>query len=75
LRLTFTDGTGIGTLRLIGADPKRKKAHSIVTFPLAQIKRVRLLKRADGYDVQFAVQAERKIAHEPTGKQVGIDWG
>ncbi|HEX6776616.1 MAG TPA: transposase, partial [Ktedonobacterales bacterium] len=67
-RLTFTDGMSIGTLRLIGT-------RSIETFPISQIKRVRLLKRADGYYVQFAVQAERKIAHQPTGKQVGIDVG
>ena len=48
---------------------------SIETFPIGQIKRVRLLKRADGYYVQFAVQAERTIDHQPTGKQVGIDVG
>ena len=36
---------------------------------------MRLVRRADGYYVQFAVQAERKIAHEPPGKQVGIDVG
>ncbi|HEU5200713.1 MAG TPA: transposase [Ktedonobacterales bacterium] len=67
-RLTFTDGIGIGTLRLIGT-------RSIETFPISQIKRVRLVKRADGYYCQFAVQAERKIDHVPTGKQVGIDVG
>jgi putative transposase len=67
--LTFTDGHGIGTVRLIG------KKSSIETFPLAQIKRVRLVRRADGYYVQFAVQADRHLIHEPTGKQVGIDVG
>jgi putative transposase len=36
---------------------------------------VRLVKRADGYYVQFAVQAERTLEHHPTGKQVGIDVG
>ena len=56
-------------MRLIG-----KKGH-IETFPLAHVKRVRLVRRADGYYVQFAVQAERHITHEPTGKQVGIDVG
>ncbi|HEU5198660.1 MAG TPA: transposase, partial [Ktedonobacterales bacterium] len=66
--ITFTDGMGIGTLRLIGT-------RSIETFPLAQIKRVRLVKRADGYYAQFAVQAERQIDHQPTGKQMGIDVG
>ncbi len=74
-RITFTDGHGIGTLRMIGANPTRKKARPIATFPLAHIKRVRLLKRADGYYVQFAVQADRQIDHQPTGKQVGIDVG
>ncbi|HEY7350067.1 MAG TPA: transposase [Ktedonobacterales bacterium] len=67
-RLTFTDGHGIGTLRLIGT-------RAIETFPMSQIKRVRLLRRADGYYVQFAVGAARQITHEPTGKQVGIDVG
>ncbi|HEU5369237.1 MAG TPA: transposase [Ktedonobacterales bacterium] len=67
-RLTFTDGTGIGPLRLIGT-------RSVETFPLAQIKRVRLLKRADGYYVQFAVARDPQMEHMPTGKQVGIDVG
>src|SRR5215469_15200985 len=74
-RITFTDGHSIGTLRLIGANPKRKKACSIATFPFAPIKRVRLLRCADGYYVQFAVQADRQITHEPTGMQTGIDVG
>ena len=60
---------------MIGANPERKKARPLATFPLAQIKRVCLVKRADGYYVQFAVQTERKTAHQPTGKQVGIDVG
>ena len=68
-RITFTDGHSIGTVRLIG------KKGTIETYPASQIKRVRLVKRADGYYVQFAVQVERHIAHEPTGKQVGIDVG
>ncbi len=67
-QITFTDGHGIGTLRLMGT-------RSIETFPKDQIKRVRLLKRADGYYVQFAVAADRQITHAPTGKQVGIDVG
>src|SRR5713226_1506203 len=66
--LTFTDGCGIGYVRLIGT-------REIEHFPLKQIKRVRLLKRADGYYVQFAVQAERHVEHVPTGLHVGIDMG
>ncbi|MGH2482290.1 MAG: RNA-guided endonuclease InsQ/TnpB family protein, partial [Ktedonobacteraceae bacterium] len=66
--LTFRDGHNIGTLRLIGT-------RSIATFPMAQIKRVRLLKRADGYYCQFAVKANRQMEHAPTGQMVGIDMG
>src|SRR5207245_609447 len=68
--ITFTDGCGIGRLRLVG-NPKQP----IETFPTKQIKRVRIIHRADGYSVQFNVQAERVIEHIPTDKQVGIDVG
>ena len=68
-RITFTDKMGIGSVRLIG------KKGKIEAFPLTQIKRVRLVRRADGYYVQFAVKADRQIDHQPTGKQVGIDVG
>jgi putative transposase len=74
-QITFTDGHGIGTLRMIGANPTRKKARPLATFPLAQIKRVRLVKRADGYYAQFAVQAERQRNHPPTDKALGSDVG
>jgi putative transposase len=68
--ITFTDGCGIGRLRLVG-----NKKQCIEAFPKKQIKRVRLIKRADGYFCQFAVQAERCIEHIPTGKHAGIDMG
>ncbi len=68
--ITFTDGCGIGRLRLVG-NPKQH----IETFPTKQIKRVRIVRRADGYYLQFSVKAERVIEHVPTGKQVGIDVG
>ena len=68
--ITFTDGCSIGCLRLVG-NPKQK----IAAFPPEQIKRVRIVHRADGYYVQFGVKAERAIVHQPTGKQVGIDVG
>jgi putative transposase len=66
--LTFTDGCGIGTLRLIGT-------RDIETFPITHIKRVRIIQRADGYHCQFGVQAERRIEHISTGKPIGIDVG
>ena len=68
--ITFTDGCGIGRLRLVG-NPGQK----IEAFPLAQIKRVRIVRRADGYYCQFAVEASREIVHQPAGRQVGIDLG
>ena len=68
--LTFTDGCGIGRVRLVG-----NRGQQIEAFAIKQIKRVRLLRRADGYYVQFGVQADRMIEHIPTGKQAGIDVG
>jgi putative transposase len=68
--ITFTDGCGIGRLRMVG-NPKQK----IAAFPVKQIKRVRIVHRADGYYCQFSVQAERKIDHTYTGSVVGIDMG
>ena len=64
----FTDGHGIGRLRLVGT-------RAIEQYPLERIKRVRVVRRADGYYVQFCVQAERRLAHTPTGRRVGIDVG
>src|SRR5713226_5951082 len=68
--ITFTDGCGIGRLRLVG-NPKQH----IETFPTKQIKRVRIVQRADGYYVQFGVHADRVVEHVQTFKQVGIDVG
>ena len=66
--LTLTDGCDIGRVRLVGT-------RRIATFPLDRIKRVRLVRRADGYYAQFCIETERQLTHQPTGKQVGIDLG
>jgi putative transposase len=68
--LTFTDGCGIGRLRLVG-----NKGQHLEAFPRKQIKRVRIVQRADGYFCQFVVDACRRMEHLPTGKQAGIDLG
>src|SRR6266568_1061019 len=68
--ITFTDGCGIGCLRLVG-----NSAQKIEAFPLKHIKRVRVVHRADGYYLQFSVQAERQFVHQPSGRHVGIDVG
>ncbi len=67
-RLTLTDGCGVGPVRLIGS-------RELATFPREQIKRVRLLHRADGYYAQFVLQVERRIQHVPSGAALGIDVG
>ncbi|GCE50470.1 putative transposase [Thermosporothrix hazakensis] len=66
----FTDGCGIGRLKLV-----ENKQQSIETFPIKAIKRVRLVRRADGYSVQFCLKTERKVEHVPTGRKMGIDVG
>src|SRR5205807_5181714 len=68
--ITFTDGCGIGRLRLVG-----NKKQQIETFPVKDIKRVRIVRRADGYYCQFCIKTERTIEHVPTGRQLGIDVG
>jgi len=68
--IRFTDGCGIGRLRLVG-----NKKQKIATFPIKQIKRVRIVHRSDGYYIQFAIQTKRTVEHIPSGKQVGIDVG
>jgi putative transposase len=66
--ITFTDGCGIGRLRLLGS-------RDLATQPRLAIQRVRIVRRADGYFVQFGVKRERQVEHVPTGKQLGIDVG
>jgi putative transposase len=66
--IIFTDGCGIGRLRMIGT-------RDLASIPLPQIRRVRLIRRADGYYVQVAIEAQRQVKHVPTGKQIGIDVG
>src|SRR5690349_18985613 len=68
--IIFTDGCGIGRLKLVGNPNQR-----IQEFPIKQIKRVRIIRRADGYYCQFCVDTERKVEHVPSGKQLGIDVG
>ncbi|GHO61479.1 transposase [Ktedonobacter sp. SOSP1-52] len=66
--ITFTDGCGIGRVRLIGC-------RDLATRPIPAIMRVRLIRHADGYYAQFCIQVQRRVEHVPTGKQVGIDVG
>jgi len=42
---------------------------------LKQIKRVRVVRRADGYYVQFCIDQERIEKREPTNRTIGLDVG
>ncbi|MCJ2541740.1 transposase [Synechococcus bigranulatus str. 'Rupite'] len=44
-------------------------------YPISQIKRVRVVRKADGYYAQFCIAVDRQETIPPTGKAVGIDLG
>jgi putative transposase len=67
--INFIDKKGIGKLKLKGT-------WDLHYYQLDQIKRVRLVRRADGYYVQFLIRVEgEKVDIQPTGKIVGLDVG
>ena len=66
--ITFTDKNDIGKLKLKGT-------YDLHFYQLEDIKRVRLVKRADGYYVQFCISVDVRIETEPTGKAIGLDVG
>ena len=70
--ITFTDKKAIGKLKLKGS-------RDLNYFQMDQIKRVRIVKRADGFYVQFNikedVRAIKSKEYEPTKHCVGIDVG
>jgi putative transposase len=66
--ITFSDKKGIGTLKLKGT-------YDLNHYDIKQIKRVRLIRRADGYYAQFAIDVKVRIETEPTGQAIGIDLG
>jgi putative transposase len=69
--ITFTDKKAIGILKLIGT-------RDLNFYQIEQIKRVRIVRRADGYYVQFSVQLDPRDTVKPlipSQKLVGIDVG
>jgi len=66
--ITFTDKKGIGKLKLKGT-------YDLNYYQLEQIKRVRLVRRADGCYAQFAIDVDIRIETQPTLKAVGLDLG
>jgi len=68
LTITFRDGFKAGTFRMWGT-------RDLHFYQKEQIKRVRVVRRADGYYVQFSIKQERNEDHKPTNRMVGIDVG
>ncbi|MCL6754023.1 transposase [Nostoc sp. CCCryo 231-06] len=66
--ITFTDGFKAGSFRLWGT-------RDLHFYQLNQIKRVRVVRRADGYYAQFCLDVERVENREATGKTIGLDVG
>ena len=66
--ITFTDKKGIGRLKLKGT-------RDLHFYQINQIKRVRLVKRADGYYCQFCIDVNRQENIEPSGNTIGLDVG
>ena len=66
--LTLTDGFEIGRLKLVGS-------RDLSFYQIKQIKRVRLVKRADGYYAQFCVDVDRREEIEPSKTTIGLDVG
>ena len=67
-RLTITDKTGIGSFKLVGS-------RDLHFYQLEQIKRMRLIRRADGYYAQFSIKIDRTETRKKTGTAIGLDMG
>ena len=65
-QITFTDKFKAGTFKFRGG-------YDLQFYSIDKIKRVRIVKRADGYYVQMCVDVERNVEHKFTGKVTGID--
>jgi putative transposase len=66
--VTFTDGFKAGSFKMWGT-------RDLHFYQLKQIKRVRVVRRADGYYVQFCLDIERVEKREPSSHTIGLDVG
>ncbi|MEA5537796.1 transposase, partial [Limnoraphis robusta Tam1] len=66
--LTFSDKFQAGTFKLWGS-------RDLHFYQLQQIKRVRVIRRHDGYYAQFLIDHTREENKELTGKPTGLDVG
>ncbi|BAZ20705.1 IS891/IS1136/IS1341 transposase [Kalymmatonema gypsitolerans NIES-4073] len=67
-RITFSDKKNIGELKLLGK-------WDIHTYPAELIKRVRIVRRADGYYIQFCVKVDITTETRTENGEVGLDVG
>nr|WP_208491963.1 RNA-guided endonuclease TnpB family protein [aff. Roholtiella sp. LEGE 12411] len=67
-RITFTDKKGIGELKLLGK-------WDLQTYNVKDIKRIRLIRRADGYYAQFCIGVDLKDIQPKTDAEIGLDVG
>ncbi len=66
--IKFTDQKNIGVLKLVGT-------WDLADFQESDIKRVRLIRRADGYYCQLVLSYEVKEDVKPSDKAIGLDVG
>ncbi|MEH1778563.1 MAG: transposase [Nostoc sp.] len=66
--ITFSDGFQAGTFKLWGT-------RDLHFYQLKQFKRIRIVRRADGYYCQFCIDSDRIENRFPTNKTVGLDVG
>ncbi len=71
----FERRTTNGVVEGINNKLKLKGTWDLGYFQQSDIKRVRLIKRADGYYCQFVLSCEVKEDVKPSGKCIGIDVG
>ena len=67
-QITFTDKNNIGRVKLKGT-------RDLYWYDIKQIKRVRIVKRADGYYCQFLVDAVSLEKVELSYSEIGLDVG
>ncbi|MEO1561423.1 MAG: transposase [Cyanobacteria bacterium J06632_19] len=66
--ITFTDKNNIGRVKLKGT-------RDLSWYHIKQFKRVRIVRRADGYYCQFLIDTDNRERVEPTYSEIGLDVG
>ena len=66
--ITFSDKKNIGKVKLKGT-------RNLLWYSKKQIKRVRIVRRADGYYCQFLVNVDTSEKLEPSYAEIGLDVG